>query len=202
MYPVPFNSARAFVALGSWLVEGTKYVCRQGLLRMDLLPTERESQAGALFIVDTTWPKGAADIRWNRITSSLTKFLHSRTIFSSPFGSQPTVREPLASSQDRPLSHSLLRIPLGTSSLKNTLLLASHTLPTNSRTNTLTGDNKRDTFSLLLFYTCNCNKPFVVELFKRSFVIDSCCQIIYSVKKTNHFQNTKPSKSSEVKWHH
>ena len=36
---VPFNSARAFVTLGSWLVEGTKYVCRQGLLRMDLLLT-------------------------------------------------------------------------------------------------------------------------------------------------------------------
>ena len=31
MILVPFNSARAFVALGSWLVEGTKYVCRQGL---------------------------------------------------------------------------------------------------------------------------------------------------------------------------
>ena len=39
MCPVPFNSARAFVALGSRLVEGTKYVCRQGLLRMDLLLT-------------------------------------------------------------------------------------------------------------------------------------------------------------------
>ena len=40
MCPVPFNSARAFVALGSWLVEkGTKYVCSQGLLRMDLLLT-------------------------------------------------------------------------------------------------------------------------------------------------------------------
>ena len=36
---VPFNSARAFVALGSWLVKGTNYVCRQGLLRMDLLLT-------------------------------------------------------------------------------------------------------------------------------------------------------------------
>ena len=39
MCPVPFNSARAFVALGSWLVEGTRYVCRQGLLRMNLLLT-------------------------------------------------------------------------------------------------------------------------------------------------------------------
>ena len=39
MCPVPFNSARAFVSLGSRLVEGTKYVCRQGLLRIDLLLT-------------------------------------------------------------------------------------------------------------------------------------------------------------------
>ena len=39
MIVVPFNSARAFVALGSWLVDGTKYVCRQGLLRIDLLLT-------------------------------------------------------------------------------------------------------------------------------------------------------------------
>ena len=39
MSSVPFNSARALVALGSWLVEGTKYVCRQGLLRMDRLLT-------------------------------------------------------------------------------------------------------------------------------------------------------------------
>ena len=38
------------------------------------------------------------------------------------FGSRPTVREQLVSSQDRPLSHPLLRIPLGTPSLKNTLL--------------------------------------------------------------------------------
>ena len=53
--PVPFNSARAFVALGSWLVEVTKCVCIQGLLWMDLLLTavgvenrERIS-SGALF---------------------------------------------------------------------------------------------------------------------------------------------------------
>ena len=72
----------------------------------------------------------------------------------------------LASSPDRPLSHPLLRIPLGTPSLKNTLLLASHTLPTNSRTNILTGDTKRDTFSLLLFYTYFYDKPFVVVFSK------------------------------------
>ena len=42
MCPVPFNSVRLFVALESWLVEGTKYICRQGLLRMDLLLTAVE----------------------------------------------------------------------------------------------------------------------------------------------------------------
>ena len=58
MCPVPFNSARAFVALGSWLVEeSTKYVCRQGLLRMDLLltavgvePKEEESPVELFFL--------------------------------------------------------------------------------------------------------------------------------------------------------
>ena len=61
MCPVPFNSAHAFVALRSWVVEGTKYVCRQGLLRMDLLLTavgveqkEEESPGELLFIMDTT----------------------------------------------------------------------------------------------------------------------------------------------------
>ena len=58
MCPVPFNLARAFVALGSWLVEeGTKYVCRQGLLRMDLLLTavgvenRGRISSGALFFL-------------------------------------------------------------------------------------------------------------------------------------------------------
>ena len=84
MCPVPFNSARAFVALGSWLVEGTKYVCLQGLLRKHLLltvvgvePKEAESPVEILFIMDATWPQGAAAVRWNRITSSLTKFLQN-----------------------------------------------------------------------------------------------------------------------------
>ena len=56
MCPVPINSARAFVALGSWLVEGSKYVCRQGLLQIDLLLTavgveqrEEESSVVTLF---------------------------------------------------------------------------------------------------------------------------------------------------------
>ena len=62
MCPVPFNAARAFVALGSWLVvEGTKYVYRQGLLRkgpvllvLIVEPKERESPVGLFFIMDAT----------------------------------------------------------------------------------------------------------------------------------------------------
>ena len=107
--------------------------------------------------------------------------------FLAPFGRADNLWEQIASSPNRHLSHSRLLIPLGTPSLKNKLLLASHTLPTNSRTNILTGDTKRDTFSLLLLYTCFDNKPFFVVLFKRSFVIHLCCQIIYSVRETNHF---------------
>ena len=69
MCPVPFNSARAFVALGSWLVEGTKYVCRQGLLRMDLLLTtvgvakRGRISSGALFYNGRHMTQGAVDIR-------------------------------------------------------------------------------------------------------------------------------------------
>ena len=62
MCPVPFNSVRAFVALGSRLVEeGTKYVCRQGPLRMDLLlkavgvaKRGRISSGALFFIIDAT----------------------------------------------------------------------------------------------------------------------------------------------------
>ena len=47
--------------------------------------------------------------------------------------------------------------------------------------------HKRDTFSLLLLYTCYNNKPFFLVLFIKSFVIHLCCQIIYSVREINHF---------------
>ena len=93
-------------------------------------------------------------------------FFLSRTIFSSLFWKSRQVREHPASSEDRPLSCSLLRtFPDGRSSLKSTLLLATHTEepalrpvtqatyysdtpPTNSRTNILTGDTKKKLFSL------------------------------------------------------
>ena len=81
-------------------------------------------------------------------------------IFLALFGSRPTVREHVVSSQDRPLVSSATDIPHGTSTLKNTLLLASHTeepalrpvtratcysdtIPTKSRTNILSGGTKK-----------------------------------------------------------
>ena len=36
---------------------------------------ERESPVALLFIMDATWPQGVAAVWWNRITSSLPKFL-------------------------------------------------------------------------------------------------------------------------------
>ena len=108
----------------------------------------------------------------DRSTGRAHWFLHPLELFFLvPFGRADNLWEQLASSPNRHLSHPLLLILLGTPSLKNTLLLASHTLPTNSRTNILTGDNKRDTFSLSLLYACYDNKPFFVVLFKRNFVI-------------------------------
>ena len=70
----------------------------------------------------THWP-----INWQ---SALIPSSSQELFFLVPFGS-PADREPLASSTNRPLSHPLLLIPLGTLSLKNTLLLASYTLPSN-----------------------------------------------------------------------
>ena len=61
MYQVPFNSARAFVALGSrwWKVPNTYTV--KGLLRkvpvltvVGAEPKERESPLGLFFILDAT----------------------------------------------------------------------------------------------------------------------------------------------------
>ena len=51
--------------------------------------------------------------------------------FLAFFGRADNLREHFASSPNRHLSHPLLLIPLGTPSLNNTLLLASHTLSTN-----------------------------------------------------------------------
>ena len=59
-----------------------------------------------------------------RLVTRATSYSDTHTWSKSTLGSSP----------DRPLLYPLLWIPLGTPSLKNTLLLASHTLPTNSRT--------------------------------------------------------------------
>ena len=81
--PVPFNAARAFVALGSWLWWKVPNMCAvKGCYEKDLLltvvgvePKERESPVELFFIMDATRPQGAAAVRWNRINSSLSKFL-------------------------------------------------------------------------------------------------------------------------------
>ena len=57
--------------------------------------------------------------------------LSLEVFFLVPFGRADNLRQPLASSPNRHLSDPLQLIPLGTTSLKITLLLASHTLPTN-----------------------------------------------------------------------
>ena len=65
---------------GWWKVPTTYAV--KGCYEMDLLLTavgvenREESPVELFFIMDATWPQGAAAVRWNRITSSLTKFLH------------------------------------------------------------------------------------------------------------------------------
>ena len=46
-----------------------------------LEPKETESPVGIFFIIDAMWPQGVAADRWNKITSSLPKFLH-KSIFS------------------------------------------------------------------------------------------------------------------------
>ena len=82
VFPVPFNSSRAFVALGSRVVEGTKIrIPSRAATKIPVLTVEgverkeRESPVGLFFIMDATWPQGAAADRWNRITSFLPKFL-------------------------------------------------------------------------------------------------------------------------------
>ena len=113
-------------------------------------------------------------------------FFLSRTIFSSLFRKSRQVREHLVSSQDRPLSlfcyghstwnpfteeHAATSFTHRRTSLaaSHTIhLLQWHTLPTNSRTHILTGDTKKNPFSLWLVYFCYYNKPFVV-VFQKKF---------------------------------
>ena len=105
-------------------------------------------------------------------TERIDSFFLSRTIFLVLFGSRSTVRENRVSSQDRPLSRPLLRTfhmktfteECATTSFTHrrtslaishtSSLLQWHTLPTNSKTNTQTGDTKKNPFSLWPFYFC------------------------------------------------
>ena len=78
MCPVPFNSARA-LGPGWWKVPNTFAVKELLLITVGVEPKEGESPVELFFfyIMDATWPQGAADIRWNRITSSLKNFYKS-----------------------------------------------------------------------------------------------------------------------------
>ena len=139
-------------------------------------------------------------------TERMDPFFLSRTIFLVLFGSQPTVRELLVSSQDRPLLHSLLRIRLGTPSLKNMLLLVLHTeepaLQSVTRAicysdthflQTQGPTYKPATPRGTLSHSDSFTSAKIINLsllcFKRSFVIYLCCQLIYSVMETNHLKN-------------
>ena len=129
----------------------------------------------------TNWP-----IQAERIDS----FFLSRTIFSSSFlGSVSTAEshEPVAQTD---LSHmTATDSTLNPIAEEHAVAIFTHA-SYKPKTNKLTSDAKRDTFLLSLLYTCYDNKPFFVVLFKRSFVIHLCCQIIYSVREINHFPKT------------
>ena len=83
-----FNSARAFVALRSWLWWKVPNRCAvKGCYEKDLLltvvgvePKEGETPVELLFIIDATWSQEGAAVRWNRITCSLPKFLRRKQL--------------------------------------------------------------------------------------------------------------------------
>ena len=117
----------------------------------------------------------------NQGQSALIPF-SSLELFFSPFWKSRQVRERLVSSQDRPLSRLLLRTfhmePLhwrtrcfthrtSLAVSHTSFLLQWHTLPTNLRTNILTGETKKNLFSLWLVYFCYYNKSFVVVFSKK-----------------------------------
>ena len=102
-----------------------------------------------------------------------TSFTHGRTTLAVSHTSNllqwhtHMVREHLARNHDRPLPPSQ----------KNTLLLASdthiHTLLTNPKTNILTGNTKKDTFPIWVFYSYKHNKPFV-DVFSKEVSLFIC----------------------------
>ena len=121
----------------------------------------------------------------NQLAERINSFFLSRTIFSSPYFGVSTVREPWASSTNRPLSLHCYWFHLEPHRWR-TRCCQLHTRFLQTKDQHKHQRHKRDTFSLLLLYTCYDNKPFFVVLFKRSFVIHLYCQITYSVREINH----------------
>ena len=105
------------------------------------------------------------------VAECIDSFFRTRTIFSSPFWKSRQVREHSANSKERSLSRTLLRtfhmedlhwrarcykLHTEESALRlvTRVTCYSDTPPTNSRTNILTGDTKKNLFSLWLVYFC------------------------------------------------
>ena len=123
----------------------------------------------------THWP-----INWQ---SALIPSSSQELFFLVPSFCMPTVREPWAGSTNRSLSHDCYWFHLEPITEENAAASFTHA----SKDQHTDQRHKRDTFSLSLLYTYYYNKPFFVVLFERSFVINLCCQIIYSVREINHF---------------
>ena len=124
----------------------------------------------------------------NQLAERINSFFLSRTIFSNLFFDVSTDREQLASSTNRPLSHYCYWFHLEPHRWRTRCCLL-HTRFLQTKDQHTDQRHKRDTFLLSLLYACYDNKPFFVVLFKRSFVLHLCCQIIDSVREINHFLN-------------
>ena len=130
-------------------------------------------------------------------TERIDFFFLSRTIFFVFFWKSRQVREHLVSSQgilcyghstwntftEEYTATSFTHRRTSLVASHTSYLLQWHTLPTNSRTNILSVDTKKNLFSIWLVYFCFYKKTF---RFQRSLVIYLYCQLIYSVMETNH----------------
>ena len=110
-------------------------------------------------------------------------FSLSRTIFSSPFGSRQPQIAPSSQPWQTSLAFTEEHAATGFTRVTRYSDTHTHTLPTNSRTNILTSDTKRDTFSLLLFYTCYLSLLCFQKKFRYSFVLSN---VLSSENKFKH----------------
>ena len=148
-----FHGKRARFSLDVWYCSG-----HWSISFRESMPPPRESA--------THWP-----INWQ---SALIPFSSKELFFLVPSFCVSTGREPWASSPNRSLSHHSNWFHLEPISEEHAAVSFTH-VSYEPKTNILTSDAKRDTFSLSLLYACCDNKPFFVVLFKRSFVIHLCC---------------------------